>query len=455
MLGLGDIGATLVQPGSVGVAQPMGAKAGDGKASTGTRRAPADHENALLRASMITCSGGVCQHGRVPPAERLVLSLTGPDSHTIDRTPGLGELVIGPPNPGNQPHVILGPDDRIDWSVFDEFTVPAGYPWPRWFTYRGNDTSFVEWARNRPIERFHWTPEAAVKIDASRARISSFTIHLGTEPVEVVVPHSEPGNGNSFSVSGDLSLFTPVLADGTRAPETLYLSTVTPPDPTGAPWRLPDLPVFAAAKRVGVYGQPLRQPFDCTSLLLFPRVEGVDLSGQLTNLEALMELSELTSLRISSSPDLSSFPPLERFTKLNRLMLSSIDEINGKRIRAEHRKLTKNPDREWHQSWVSELRKPEWFVTEHGLPFSEWPAKAGRVATKTYRTASAGIARATSAAEVEEAIRTFVRFFNTQPNIETIKRDDLGDAVALLATHAPFDVSPDLAQTWFDEERDY
>lgn len=391
----------------------------------------------------------------MPTAEPLVLSFTGPDSHTIDLSPGQGYLTVGPPNPsGAQPHVIVDPDDPIDWSVLNQFTVPAGYPWPRYITYRGNDTSFLEWAVNRPIERFDWIPESAVSVDASKANISRFAIQLSTYPVEVVVPHSKDGY-DTFSVSGDLSLFMPTLAAGTRAPGFVNFTPGTLLGPESEPWRLPDFPAFRDAIKIGVSGEPLRQAIDCASLLQFPKTMGVSMSGRLANLAALAELPELTSLQVRNCPDMSSFPSLESFVKLKALMLSSIDEANGKRIRSEFRKLSKNPDRKWEQSWVDELRKPAWFITEYGLPFGEWPTKAGRVATKTYRAAAASIAKATSAADVEEAIRTFVRFFNTQPDIETIERDDLGDAVGLLATHAPFGVTPDLAQTWFDEERDY
>ncbi|MFC3448312.1 hypothetical protein [Amycolatopsis speibonae] len=142
----------------------------------------------------------------MPNTERLVLSLTGPDSHTIKLAPGQGNLVIGPSaGDGPRPDAVVDPQDRIDWSVFDQFTAPAGYPWPRYFTYRGDDTGFLEWSRTRRIERFEWAPRTAAAIDASRAGISVFTLRLGTEPVEVVVPQSVDGR-NEFVVAGELSL---------------------------------------------------------------------------------------------------------------------------------------------------------------------------------------------------------------------------------------------------------
>ena len=390
------------------------------------------------------------------PAETLVLSLTGPDSHTVERAAGQGNIVIGPPNPGGyQPHLIVGPDDRIDWSVFDPFTTPAGSPWPRWFSYRGNDTGFIEWSAGRPVERFHWTPATAVDIDAAKAHIVDFAIVSSAHAVNLVVP-SVPGSLTTFSISGDLALFQVAVADGAKGPDKVTFGPKLAGSREAEPYRLPDFSELARdARMVAVAGEPLGQALDCGSLLQFGRASAVDVSGNLVGLSALLELPELTSLTVTHSPDLSSMPPLASFSRLIALMVSNVEETAGKRLRSELRKLMKAGDREWQLSWVSELRKPEWFVEEYGLPFDNWSAKAAKAATKAYKTAAAAIAGASAVAEVEAAVREFTRTFNSAPGIDTPEAEDLGDAVRLLAANAPLDVAPELAEGWFDAERDY
>lgn len=383
-----------------------------------------------------------------------MLSLTGPDSHTVERAAGQGNIVIGPPNPGGyQPHVIVGPDDRIDWSVFDPFTTPAGSPWPRWFTYHGNDTGFIEWSTGRPVERFHWTPATAVDIDASKAQIMDFSIASNAHPVTMVLPSILEGHG-AFAIAGDMSLFHLSLADGANVPDRLTFGLKLTEPRDAEPYRLPGFPALAGETRsVSVSGEPLRQAFDCAGLLQFTNARAVRLSGNVVGLQALLELPELRTLSLNDCPDLSSMPALASFTGLTSLSVWNVEETTGKRIRSELRKLMK--DREWAHSWVDQLRKPEWFIEEYGLPFGNWPTKAAKAATKAYKTAAASIRQATTVGEVEAAIREFTKTFNGAKGIDTPEAEDLGDAVRLLATNAPIDVAPELAEGWFDAERDY
>ena len=103
-------------------------------------------------------------------AQTIVLSLSGPRSHTIVDDPGRGDLCIGPANSGAPtPDVVVAPDDALNWSTFDSLTVPAGYSWPRLFHYRGNDHGFFAWSGKRRIETFEWTPLTDAVVDARDA----------------------------------------------------------------------------------------------------------------------------------------------------------------------------------------------------------------------------------------------------------------------------------------------
>jgi len=391
----------------------------------------------------------------VPNLDALTLSLTGRASHTIVREPGVGSLTIGPPSRrGPSPDITVGADDKINWSAFDSLTVPAGYPWPRWLYYHGNDTGFAAWSMKRPIERFDWTPASAASIDASRARIGQFTVNVRTAPVDIVLPESLD-DCRDFAAAGDLSLLSPALSAAAGLPPNLTFAPDTHPSRDAEPVRLPHFAALAGARSVAVSVVPLRQPFDCASLRQFPQARRVDLRGQFAGPAALASLTELTCLELRYCPDLSGLPPLSTWPKLTRIIGWNIEEAAGKRLRAEIRHLTKAAGRSWEHASMTQLRASEWFVTEYGLPFSGWPTKVARAAVKAYRTAEAGIAAPESPAAVEAAIRTFVRAINALPGIETGERDDAGEAVRQLAANAPFEIAPDLAQSWFDAERHF
>jgi hypothetical protein len=95
---------------------------------------------------------------------------------------------------------------------------------------------------------------------------------------------------------------------------------------------------------------------------------------------------------------------------------------------------------------VTRLRTAEWFERDHGLPFSAWPAATARRATRAFRAAEA-------AGDPETGIRAFVHAINDLPGIDTIEREDVGEAVALLAARA--EIGEDLALSWFDADRDF
>jgi hypothetical protein len=83
-------------------------------------------------------------------AKTIVLSLSGPGSHTIVEEPGRGDLCIGPESSGNpSPDVVVAADQTLNWPTFDPLKVPAGYSWPRHFHYRGNDHGFFTWSERR------------------------------------------------------------------------------------------------------------------------------------------------------------------------------------------------------------------------------------------------------------------------------------------------------------------
>lgn len=367
-----------------------------------------------------------------------VISLTGPDSHRLRMEPGVGSCAIGP---GRE--VDVAPGDRLDWTVFDPFSTPAGSPWPRWIDYEGDDTGFLAWSERRPIEGFSWTPHAAHDLDASRADIAGLSVTVRRAPLRLTLP------AGRFAASGDLTLLTPLLVPGAACPSLTFRPATSPGG--RPPCALPPFPALAGAESVDVFVPPLRQPFDCASLLQFPGVRHLVLGGSLTGLDALAGLPALTGLQLRYVPDLVGLPPLDTWPDLNHLIAWNVDDRAGRALRTEFRR----SDREWRSSSVSKLRGPDWFTTEYGLPFAAWPARSARAAVKAYRAAETAVRDAGTEAEIEAAVAGFVAAINRLPRIETTEREDAAAAVALLTATTPLGDRTEAAATWFDAARDF
>jgi hypothetical protein len=273
-----------------------------------------------------------------------------------------------------------------------------------------------------------------------------------------------------FAVIGDLTLLTPLLAPGADCPPLHFHPDTTPAPPARfsppapllapappappappSPCVLPELPALAGAASVAVSVPPLRQPFDCASLLQFPGLRHLELAGSLTRLDTLAGLPGLTGLQLRYVPDLSELPPLDAWPHLTQLIAWNVDDRAGKRLRTELRR----GDREWRDSSVTKLRTPAWFATEYGLPFSGWPPRSGRAAVKAFRIAEAAVRGATTEAAVEEAVRGFVGALNRLPRIETTEREDAAAAVGLLTVVTPLGDLSAAAARWLDASRGF
>ncbi|GAA3342357.1 hypothetical protein GCM10020358_37050 [Amorphoplanes nipponensis] len=388
--------------------------------------------------------------------EKCRISLTGPGSHLLVRRPGVGSLHVGPPGSGADLHV--DPAARIDWSVFDALTTPAGDPWPRYLTYTGDDDAVLAWTRERPAEGLRVAPLRDADWDASGSRIRELSLVSHGPRIRIRLP--APSVLRHLTLHGDPARFTIVAhPDGLPASVALVLPDAPTADRMPAPASgaggaraLPPLPALAGVTALTVIGGPLDRPLDCRSLGRFPALHSLDLRGALAHPEALARLP-LAALELRYVPDLAGLPPLDTWPALTRLIAWNIDEAGGRQLRRQLRALPAG--RLSDHSGVSRLRSRRWFVEEYGLPFSGWPARAARPATKAFRTAAAAAAAATGLAEAERAITGFVGAVNALPGIETGERDDAATAVALLAALAGVPVAEQQALTWFDAARDF
>ncbi|ALM82426.1 hypothetical protein [Bordetella sp. N] len=388
---------------------------------------------------------------------RFPIDLTGPGSHVLVRERGVGSLVIGPAALGKNADLHVEPQERIDWTVFDNFSTPAGSEWPRFLDYTGADTGFFEWARRRPIETMTWTAvlPGETSVDASQASIGRLIIKVGQagKHLRLRLPSGELNPYFFLNLMGDLTRIT-VEGD---LPQTLMLTPATGKTAHRGPYRLPDLGALRQVESLMLQNGPLAQPVSLECLAGFTNLKSLSLHGAFHGLEQLAALTGLQDLALRYMPDLEGLPALEAFPALDSLIAFNVDEAAGKRLRQQIKARTAVRPWEGHAS-VTQLRKPEWWEQEYGRPFSGWPARLAKIANTAYDEALAGLSKARDLIAAQAVFTAFTERFNTLKGIETAERDDLGTAILLLSltpAAAALGVSEEQAQRWFDERRGY
>lgn len=390
--------------------------------------------------------------GSVTGDGRFRLDLTGPGSHVLVTEPGRGNLVIGPAGIGRKADLHVAPDDAIHWPAFAPFATPAGSPWPRHIDYHGNDSGFAGWSAQRAIEQFTWAPVFADtrRLDARMAKIQ--TLHIGLEAVtgrlEITLPEE-----TRLGLSGDLTR----IGVAGALPGLLSLHPTLGRRPGQAPYVLPDLGVLQGVSALALYGQPLAQAISLQGIERFPALEHLSLWGAFTDWQALARLPGLKSLEIRYSPDLDGLPPLDTWPLLERFIGFNVDDGAGKRLKTQMKAREKARPWEGYSS-VSKLRKPDWWQSEYGRPFSGWSGRMAKSANAAYDTARQSLEGAANAAAVQAAIKAFASHFNDMKGIETSEREDIGEAVwqfSQLTRVAALGVTQAQAQRWFDEARAY
>ncbi|OBZ18131.1 hypothetical protein A8L34_00650 [Bacillus sp. FJAT-27264] len=392
-------------------------------------------------------AGSVREVGRYP------IDLTGPRSHTLVIQPGVGSLSIGPSHLGKKADLHVEPDAVIDWTVFDAFATPAGSPWPRFLHYSGSDTGFLDWAQKRPIEEMTWSPvlSADTVVDASQSILHGLHIELGPSGERLTL--RLPQRPFRLNVSGDLSRF---LATGDM-PSSLTLAPHTSRRKNDPPFILPGLGELHQVTSLALHNAPLGQPISLGCLDRFPNLESLNLWGNFCDMDSLACHAGLTNLELRFMSDLPDLPSLDTWPLLDRFIAYNVEETVGKRLRQQMKARAKTRPWTGHAS-VSQLRKPEWWMTEFGRPFSSWPKRQAKLANEAFNVAQATLAQARSFADAEAAITAFTMRFNTLKGIETTEREDLGEAVWQLSQSHHLigqPITEEMAQSWFDAARDY
>ncbi|MCM3271738.1 hypothetical protein M3691_23385 [Paenibacillus elgii] len=256
-----------------------------------------------------------------------------------------------------------------------------------------------------------------------------------------------------LSVAGDLSRFS---ATG-DVPYSLTLAPRTSRRKSDAPFLLPDMGELHQVTSLTLRNAPLGQPISLECLNRFPNLSSLSLWGNFCDLDLLAHHARLTNLELRFMPYLGDLPPLSAWPLLDRFIAYNVGETAGKRLKQQMKARANTRPWTGHAS-VSQLRKPEWWTTEYGRPFSSWPKRLAKLANEAYDIAQAALAQARSFADAEAAITAFTVRFNTLKGIETTEREDLAEAVWQLSQSDHLIGQPipeEMAQRWFDAARDY
>lgn len=391
--------------------------------------------------------GSIREDGRYP------IDLTGLGSHTLVIRPGVGSLSIGPSYLGKKADLHVEPDAHIDWTVFDAFATPAGSPWPRFLHYTGSDAGFLNWAQKRPIEEMTWAPilPADTVADASQSILHG--LHIELDPSGGCLILTLPITPCRLNVSGDLSRLS---ATG-NIPSSLTLAPHTSRRKNDPPFLMPDLGELHQVNSLALQNTPMGQPVSLECLNRFPNLHSLSLWGNFCDMDVLARQARLTNLELRFMPDLEDLPPLDTWPLLDRFIAYNVEELTGKRLKQQMKSRAKTRPWSGHAS-VSQLRKPEWWSTEFGRPFSSWPKRQAKVANEAYNVAQASLSQARSFADAEAVITAFTVRFNTLKGIETTEREDLGEAVWQLSQsdhQIGQPITEEMAQRWFDAARNY
>lgn len=218
-------------------------------------------------------------------------------------------------------------------------------------------------------------------------------------------------------------------------------------------YQLPVYKTLSQATYIVINHSPEKTAFDCESLLQFPDLKVLELSGNMTNLSALAQLKNLGHIGLRYIPDLQDMPKLKSWSSLKSFIGYQIEESAGKALRTELHKLKKEKSMDYAN--ITKLRKRIWFDTEYGIPFSDWEEKAEKSAARAYKSCYHKIKKSESEEEAHAAITEFVMKINGLKGIETSERDNVGMAIGQLIENSSLEISYEKWMNWFDEVRDF
>lgn len=358
------------------------------------------------------------------------VDLTGPGSHSVTRELGKGWLSIGP----TKSDLTVGEHERINWRALDAPDLSAN-DWPDRVRYEGADPAFAAWVSSRRgLSSVEFVATSDTRLDFTDADPTYITLEAREHVITVQLPSA--AHIRHLILVGQPDHFVIRLHPDGEVPGVILQlprdpvpdRRVLPADGSQGTRTIALPPALEATSDVAIYSNPLDVPFDARSLSGCSMLRRVEIRGAVAHLESLAD-ADLSALELRYVPDLRGLPPLSSWPSLETVIVWNCDEKATKTTRSEIRRMPEGPG---FRS-ASKGRDLAWFATEYGLPFSGWPKRTASKATRAFAAAAKAIRKAETPEECLEVIDGFVGVANELSGIETAEREDLAEAVQMLA----------------------
>lgn len=321
-------------------------------------------------------------------------------------------------------------DAKVRWAELDRL--------PRLIeiTYAGTDAAILEHVRARPmIGTLGWSGHRLREVDLRGTNLVEVSTRVD-EPLRLVLPATV----RALRVAGNASLLTVAHPDDGR---TLQLELVG--DVDGAVRGLPALRQISVslASRVAI-----------APLLAYPALAQLRVHGDVVEVPDPEHLAALRALRVlelwhAYRLDVEKLPPThDAWPELERVSVDGFRKADAARWKACFSGV---------RSFELRGGKTDSYLAANlDNPFRDWadrsPAR-GRRASAAWRKARVALVDGLPRAEAGVLLRAFVDAFNAFDDVDTVDREEIGEAFFGLAHAAG--IGDDEAASWFDEWRDF
>ncbi|MGZ3422622.1 MAG: hypothetical protein ACXVEE_32460 [Polyangiales bacterium] len=337
---------------------------------------------------------------------------------------------------GNGASVVRVAESEVRWSDLEQM------PRLTELALAGRGEGLLDWLHSHPlVGKLSWTGHGRDAIDLRETNL--LEVH-----VEVVAPLvlTLPRDVSELRVSGDASLLTVVHPGDGRA---LSLTLLRESRDSQLPVQgLPALRTLEIVNASSVVVAPLRAHADLRHLKLHGDVVRVP------DVERLADLRELRVLELFHcyGVDAARMPvAAEAWPHLERASVDGHRRADAARFQACFAGVAH-----------VELRGGKtdaWLAANLDNPFREWTdrsAALGRAATTAWRKARTALGKDVSKKEAQSILRAMIETFNAldeKHDLDTVDREEVGDAFFGLATIAGVPAAD--AEAWFDRWRDF
>ncbi len=351
-------------------------------------------------------------------------------------------------NPGSSgPHLCVRPDSKLNWSQLDQLQKLSE------INYIGQDAGIESFLASRPsIRGLAWHQHGKSVIDLSKTSLTNVTVSCGTDPLLLRLPLAGSASALTLHVSGSLDT---LRVEDPRGGEGLSL-TIWYLNRAGTPEAVPGLDLIsglniwhAARIRFAVFAH-------------WTALESLDIRGPQTLIEdigSIATFSRLRRIRMINCYDFRAddFPLPVAFPSLENLTFDGVRADDARKLSA---RLKGCPGLS-----IRGRRTDSWIRQNLENPFFMWGGEHGETigsrACRIYNVASAAIDKldpSASASDVRVVMQKFAAAFNrlnADYTLDTIMREEIGDAFSELIRRRPEIVTDQEAADWLDDWRDF